>query len=56
MISKDGIELSEIYHRNLNIARYKELLPIIGDTIGQSNVDFKVYMHDNCWRGTQPVE
>lgn len=56
MMSKDGIELTEIYHKNLNLARYKELLPAIGDAIQQSDVDFSVYMHDNCWRGTQPVE
>ena len=56
MMSKDGIELTEIYHKNLNLARYKELLTAVGDAIQQSDVDFSVYMHDNCWRGTQPVE
>ena len=54
--SKDGVEMFEIYPKTLNKRKYAEdLLPKVGEVIRASDIDFTCYMHDNVWRGTQPI-
>ena len=53
--SRDGIELYDIYDRNMNKSMYKEKLPKIREIINNSDADFTVYMHDNAWKGVQPT-
>ena len=52
--SINGIELYDIYKNNMNLTRYKELVPQIRDEINNSSAPFKFYMHDNAWKGSQP--
>lgn len=53
--SKRGIEYYDIYHRNMKIGDYRDMLPHIGEVIRSSDTNFSAYMHDNAWKGTQPV-
>ena len=53
--SIDGILFYELYNRNMKKAHYIEKLPQIKETIDESGLDFKVWMHDNAWRGAQPT-
>ena len=52
--SRNGIELYDIYDRNMNKTIYKETLPKIREAIDNSSGDFTIYMHDNAWKGVQP--
>ena len=52
--SRNGIELYDIYDRNMNKTIYKETLPKIREAIDNSSADFTIYMHDNAWKGVQP--
>ena len=46
----------KIYPKTLNKRKYAEdLLSKIGEVIRASNIDFTCYLHDNVWRGTQPI-
>jgi hypothetical protein len=49
-----GIEYSDIYQKNMGLAKYKSYLPDIGAIIRDTPHDFSYYLHDNAWRGTQP--
>ena len=51
-----GIEYSDIYMKNMGLAKYKGYLPEIGTIIKDSNHDFRFYLHDNAWRGVQPED
>ena len=53
--SIDGILFYELYDRNMKKAHYVEKLPQIKEAIDDSGLDFKVFMHDNAWRGAQPT-
>ena len=46
-----GIEYSDIYTKNMGLAKYKGYLPEIGTIIKDSNHDFTFYLHDNCLTG-----
>ena len=50
-----GIELYDIYKKNMTKQKYKEILPQIGAQINDSETLFKYYLHDNAWKGVQPV-
>ena len=53
--SKWGIELYDIYKKNMNLDGYKHLLPQIRREINRSNAPFTYFMHDNAWRDSQPT-
>ena len=56
MQSRNGIEYYETYDKTLNMTKYKErILPQVGRVIRDSE-NFSCYLHDNCWRGAQPVD
>lgn len=56
MQSKEGIEYSYIYEKNMKKSDYKNLLPIVGRLMREAGDKATVYMHDNLWRGGEPVE
>ena len=53
--SIDGILFYELYDRNMKKSHYVENLPKVKEAIDDSGLDFKVWMHDNAWRGAQPT-
>ena len=53
-ISIRGVEMFELYDKNMGIAEYKQKLPVLGALIS-TRPDFTFYMHDNAWRGVHPV-
>jgi len=55
LISKNGIELHELYHKNMNKDHYKRLLRSVGQVSKDADIDFSCYLHDNLWRGKQPA-
>ena len=56
MISRNGVELYEIFHKNMNMEMYKtKILPKIGAVL-ERNPNFSYYLHDNFMRGSQPTE
>ena len=54
VMSIDGIELYDIYKKNMGVERYTELLPQIRTAINASDAPFSYFMHDNAWGGNQP--
>ena len=53
--SKNGIEMYDIYHKNLGVQRYKtDILPKVG-AIVEDDPDFTCYLHDNAWGGKKPT-
>ena len=55
-ISRNGIELHELYMKNMNKAKYKDLMISVGQISKEADIDFSCYLHDNLWRGNQPVK
>ena len=54
--SKEGIEYSYLYDKNMKLSDYKKLLPTLGRMIRESGNTMSVYMHDNLWKSGEPVE
>jgi hypothetical protein len=54
--SRKGIEFHYIYDRNMKRSDYKKLLPVLGALIDDAGDRFSCYMHDNLWRGGEPVQ
>ena len=54
VMSIEGIELYDMYDRNMTLSHYKGLLPQIKKEVTKSDAPFFCFLHDNHWSSAQP--